>query len=73
MGLPPLDFAFNIVGWLWCMAGNQSKGFYPVEVTGITVPEDHIKRVKLVEAMTSQFQEIQELAEMLKVREPKDL
>lgn len=53
MGLPPLDFAFNIVCWVWCLAGNQSKGLFPVDVTAITVPEDHIKRVKLVKCMTS--------------------
>lgn len=58
MGLPALDFAFNIVGWIWCLAGNHSKGLFPVDVTAITVPEDHIKRIKLVEMMTSLFVEI---------------
>jgi urea transporter len=54
-GLPALTFAFNIVGWVWCLAGGLMSTMFPVEITAITVPEDHIKRVNLSRKMKSKF------------------
>lgn len=47
-GLPALTFPFNLVAWIWCLAGNSMGGLFPVEITAISLPEDHIKRVKLI-------------------------
>ena len=47
-GLPALTFPFNLVAWIWCLAGTSMGGLFPVEIAAITIPEDHIKRVKLV-------------------------
>lgn len=47
-GLPALTFPFNLVAWIWCLAGNSMSGLFPVEITAITIPEDHINRVRLV-------------------------
>ena len=56
-GLPALTFPFNVVAWIWCLAGNQMGGLFPVEITAITIPEDHIKRVSLIQKMTSKFKQ----------------
>lgn len=58
-GLPALTFPFNVVAWVWCLAGNSMSGLFPVEITAITIPEDHIKRVRLIQKMTSKFKELQ--------------
>ena len=47
-GLPALTFPFNLIAWIWCLAGNSMKGLFPVDITAITIPEDHINRVRLV-------------------------
>ncbi len=47
-GLPALTFPFNMVAWIWCLAGQSMGGLFAVEITAITVPEDHINRVRLV-------------------------
>lgn len=57
-GLPALTFPFNLVAWIWCLAGNSMAGLFPVEITAITIPEDHINRVRLVQKMTSKFKEL---------------
>jgi urea transporter len=57
-GLPALTFPFNCVAWIWCLAGNSMAGLLPVEITAITIPEDHIKRVQRVQKMTSKFREL---------------
>ena len=57
-GLPALTFPFNLVAWIWCLAGNSMGNLFPVEITAITIPEDHIKRVRLVQMMTSKFKEL---------------
>ena len=72
-GLPALTFPFNLVAWIWCLAGNSMSGLFPVEITAITIPEDHIKRVKLVQKMTSKFKELQALATFLDINRPEDL
>ena len=58
-GLPALTFPFNLVAWIWCLAGNSMQGLFPVEIIAITIPEDHINRVRLVQMMTSKFKELQ--------------
>lgn len=72
-GLPALTFPFNLVAWIWCLAGNSMSGLFPVEITAITIPEDHIKRVKLVQKMTSKFKELQSLTTFLDINRPEDL
>jgi len=57
-GLPALTFPFNLVAWIWCLAGNQMSGLFPVEIGAITIPEDHIKRVKLMQIVTTQFKDL---------------
>jgi hypothetical protein len=72
-GLPALTFPFNAVAWIWCLAGNQMGGLFPVEIGAITIPEDHIKRVKLMQIVTTQFKEIQSLSQYLNIKTPEDL
>jgi hypothetical protein len=72
-GLPALTFPFNMVAWIWCLAGNTMQGLFPVEITAITIPEDHINRVRLVQKMTSKFKELQQLKNFLDVNRPEDL
>jgi urea transporter len=31
-GLPALTFPFNLVAWIWCLAGNQMADLFPVEI-----------------------------------------
>ena len=57
-GLPALTIPFNLVAWIWCLAGNSMSGLFPVEITTIKLPEDNIKRVKLVQKITSKFKEL---------------
>lgn len=72
-GLPALTFPFNFVGWVFCLAGNVMGNVFSVEITAISVPEDHIKRVRLVIHMASQFKEIKQLSSSLNVSKPEDL
>lgn len=57
-GLPALTLPFVFVSWIWCLAGNSIGGLFPVEITAITIPEDHIKRVRLALKVTSKFKEL---------------
>ena len=47
-GLPALTFPFNLVAWIWCLAGQTMSNLMPVQLNRISVPEDHINRVKLM-------------------------
>lgn len=47
-GLPALTFPFNLVAWIWCLAGQNMSNLMPVQLNRISVPEDHINRVKLM-------------------------
>ena len=66
-GLPALTFPFNAVAWIWCLAGNSMAGLFPVEITAITIPEDHINRVRLVQKMTSKFKELNQIFNFLDI------
>ena len=57
-GLPALTFPFNFVSWIFCLAGPGIGNIFAVEITAISIPEDHIKRVRLVQNLTSKFKEI---------------
>ena len=57
-GMPALTFPFVLVCWLWCLAGSSIGGLFYVEITAITLPEDHIKRVLLAIKVTSKFKEL---------------
>lgn len=72
-GLPALTFPFNFVAWVFCLAGNVMGSVFTVEITAISVAEDHIKRVRLVELMASKFKEIKMLSSQLNVKRPEDL
>ena len=69
-GLPALTFPFNLVAWIWCLAGNTMGGLFPVEITAITIPEYHINRVRLVQKMTSKFKELNQLFNFLDINTP---
>lgn len=55
LGLPVLLFPFNLVSWIFCLAGQNMKGIFPVDLKTITVPENHIKSILLVQKLTSKF------------------
>ena len=44
-GLPALTFPFNFVSWIFCLAGPGIGNIFAVEITAVSIPEDHIKRV----------------------------
>ena len=66
-GLPALTFPFVFVSWMFCLAGNSIKGLFPVEITAITIPEDHIKRINLAIKVTSKFNILNNIAVILKI------
>jgi urea transporter len=45
IGIPPLNFPFNFVCWIFCLAGQGMKGVFTVDITAITIPENHIKMI----------------------------
>lgn len=53
VGLPCLTLPFILITWLWIYAGSSISGLFPVDITTVTIAEDHIKRVKLAQKMTS--------------------
>jgi ankyrin repeat protein len=72
-GLPALTMAFNIVGWIWCLAGPSSTSLISVDLLQITVPENHIKRILLVQNMTLEFKELKNLYNLFEIKHPQDL
>jgi len=52
-GLPGYTFPFNVVAWLFCLAGKQMSNLMPVEISKMSTPEEHIDRLKLCKKLTS--------------------
>jgi urea transporter len=50
--LPAFTFPFNVVAWIWCLAGPAMGNLLPVQIPYITIPEHHINRVKLINKIT---------------------
>ena len=72
-GLPALTFPFNLAAWIFCLAGHGMGNLFAVEITALSIPEDHIKRVRLVQQLTSKFSEIRDLKDILNITIPEDL
>ena len=51
-GPPTLTFPFVFVTSIWYLAGSNIDGLFPVELSSMSLPENHIKRVKLLKIMT---------------------
>jgi hypothetical protein len=73
LGLPALTFPFVLISWIFCLAGKGFGGLYSVELAAISIPEDHRKRLLLIQALTSKFKDIAELASEMAVKTPSDL
>lgn len=67
LGLPPLNLAYHITTWAFCLAGCQLRGLTPVDITQISVAEDHIRKVKLHRKITSKFRQLNQIAGVLRV------
>ena len=68
LGIPSLNFSYHIITWSWVLAGNHIPGLFPIEVQKISVAEEHIKKVKLIEKVTVKFSQLREISRLLNIR-----
>jgi urea transporter len=52
-GLPTQNIAYNITTWFWILAGQRFEGLHYVELSEVTVAEDHIRRFNLSKKLLS--------------------
>lgn len=71
--LPALTFPFNMASWILCLAGHGMGCLFAVEITAISIPEDHIKRIRLVKSLIGKFSHIPSIKEILDINRPDDL
>eukprot|EP00762_Andalucia_godoyi_P005373 ANDGO_06711.mRNA.1 Urea transporter DVU1160 len=45
--LPALTFPFTMASWIFCLLGGAAKGIVAVELSAVSVPEDHRRRFLL--------------------------
>jgi urea transporter len=46
-GLPGYTFPFNVVAWIFCLAGKTMSNLMPVEISKMSTPEQHMDRLRL--------------------------
>lgn len=50
-GIPTLTFPFCFTSWIFCLAGSSIGCVFAVDISAISIPEDNIKRFKLVQSL----------------------
>ena len=55
VGLPALTFPFTFVSWMLILAGRASPGVVSVSLAAMTVPEDHLRRFKILSGIADRL------------------
>lgn len=64
--------SYQIITYSWVLAGNHIPGLFPIDVLKISVAEEHIMKVKLMEKVSVKFAQLRELSMMLNIRKLKE-
>lgn len=65
IGMPALTFPFVVTTWAFSLIAGQSPGLVAVELTTLTVPEDHRRRYALARLVLSKFRAVRNLVSLL--------
>ncbi|CAF1123463.1 unnamed protein product [Rotaria sordida] len=62
-GMPTLTFPFTVICWIFCLIAG-SKNLIAVQLTAVSIPEDHYHRYRLSQLVKAQFKFISRLAHL---------
>ncbi len=65
IGMPPLLLPSTLISWLCCLMAGSIKNMIAVKIRSISIPEDHLRRLRLASLVKMHFEFVDNLSTIL--------
>jgi len=72
VGMPGLTFPFTVICWVYCLIAGSSKDLVAVNISAVSIPEDHIRRFNISQIVKKSFSFLSSLKTILVKTSPSE-